>query len=138
MTALIKLCAVSVLVLLTTIRGYGQSNVYSLAIYAGGITYYPSRWVVGSSPYRFGLEEYSYSKDAAGYVIMYSPDRERLPSDTFHRRTQVLLGPVSFSVPLRPAVVAILFSVAAFALGVVLFRFRLKTHRLFQDEARVD
>ena len=94
----------AVFVLLLTVECLGQT--YSTGIYAGGVTYYSSSLVFGSPPYRFGLEEYSYSTDAAGYIIMYSPTRGSKRGDTAHRYTRVLLGPLSFSVPLGPTAVA--------------------------------
>jgi hypothetical protein len=58
----------AILLVLAAMDTFGQ--VYSVGAHAGGVTYYPSRWVVGSPPFRFGLEEYSYSTDAAGYIVI--------------------------------------------------------------------
>jgi hypothetical protein len=119
---------------LVAVSAFGQSNVYSLNFYAGGVTYYPSRWAVGSHPFRFGLEEYSYSTDAAGYTIMFSPGRGVQPGDTYHRRTQILLGPISFSVPLRPISVVIIGGVVVLLFGFFTTKFRLRAFTFRRDE----
>ena len=124
-------------VLLAAVSAFGQSNVYSVGIYAGGVTYYPSRWAVGSQPFRFGLEEYSYSTDAAGYIIMLSPTRGTQIGDTYHRRTRIFAGPVSFSVPLRPVAVDIIFGAVVLGLGIFVAGLRLRSHELKRDEIRV-
>ena len=121
-------------ILFAAVGSFGQSNVYSIGIYAGGVTYYPSRWAVGSHPFRFGLEEYSYSTDAAGYTIMFSSGRGVQPGDTSHRRTQILLGPLSFSVPLRPISVAIISGVVILLFGIFVTKLRLRAFTLKRDE----
>jgi hypothetical protein len=42
---------------------------------------------------------------------MYGPDRSPKPDDVFFLRTQIFLGPFSYSVPLQRSTVAILFFV---------------------------
>ncbi len=80
-------------------------------------------WVVGSPPLRFGLQEYGYWTDAGGYIILPpSLVRGVQPGDTFHRRTQILLGPVSFSVPLQPAAVAIIGGGCVVGIGMFVAR----------------
>jgi hypothetical protein len=123
------------LVLLAAVSSFGQ--VYSQGIYAGGVTYYPSRWTVGSPPFRFGLEEYSYSTDGAGYIIMISPGRATQPGDIFHWRTRILLGPVSFPVPLRQGAVAIIGGSVVLLFGVFVATFKLRSCKLRRDEIRV-
>ena len=118
MTAPFQKFVVSALVLIATMSSFAQ--VYSSGVYAGGVTYYSSRWTVGSPPFRFGLEEYSYSTDGAGYIIMISQGRRAQPGDTFHRKTRLLLGPISFSVPLRPAAVVIIGGGIVLAIGFLL------------------
>ena len=113
-----------------------QSNVYSAGIYAGGITYYPSHWVIGSPPFQFGLEEYSYSTDAAGFIIMYSPDRRAQAGDTYHRRTRILLGPFSVSAPFRPPGLAALAGGVVLLAGALLFSLRPGAHKSRAEELR--
>jgi hypothetical protein len=75
--------------------------VYSQGIYSAGITHYGDH-CVGPDSFRFGYSEYSYSTDAAGRIIWVQPERLPQQGDTFHRQTQIYLGPTSFSVPMRP------------------------------------
>ncbi len=123
------------LVLLGAMSSSGQ--VCSVGVYAGGVTYYPSRWAVGSPPFRFGLQEYSYSTDAAGYIIMVSTSRGTQPGDTFHRRTEILLGPRSFSVPLRPPVVAIIGGGLVLSVGLFLAGLKFTDYKQRRHETRV-
>ena len=78
-----------------------SAQVYSVGIYSAGFTYYGDH-CVGPDNFRFGYSEYSYSTDVAEHVIGFHPGRLPQPGDTFHRRTQIYLGPASFSVPMRP------------------------------------
>jgi hypothetical protein len=123
------------LVLFAAMSSFGQ--VYSQGAYAGGVTYYSSRWAVGSPPFRFGVAEYSYSTDAAGYIIMGSPARGAQSGDTFHWRTRILLGPVSFPVPLRLAAVGMIGSGVVLLFGICVVTLRLRAHKLRRDETRV-
>lgn len=80
------------------------AEVYSVAVYSGGVSYYGDH-CIGSDQFRFGYSECSYSTDAEGCIIgvsMAPPWRTVQPGDTYHRRTDIYLGPVSFSVPMRP------------------------------------
>jgi hypothetical protein len=117
--------------LLVLAAGGSFGQVYSAGAYAGGVTYYPSRWVVGPPPFRIGLEEYSYSTDAAGYILM---SRATQRGDTSHRRTRILLGPISFSVPLRPLAVAIIGGGLALTIGFHVATLRLRAYKKRRDE----
>lgn len=120
----------AILLVLAAMDTFGQ--VYSVCAHAGGVTYYPSRWVVGSPPFRFGLEEYSYSTDAAGYIIIGR--RATQPGDNFHRRTRILLGPVLFSVPLRPLAVAVIGGGIVLTVGFYLANLRFRDFKRMQDD----
>jgi hypothetical protein len=113
---------ITVLFLFGTLDCYGQSNVYSISFDGVTTYYYPGRWVVGSPPHRFGLEEYSYWSDSAGKPLRWGrfPERtQQQPSDIFHRLTRVLLGPTSFSVPLPPLAVALIGGCLVLGIGFV-------------------
>jgi hypothetical protein len=93
---------VLVIVLLGGEISHGASWNVRGYIYAGGI-YYDGSHCVGSPPFQFGFREYHYSTDVAGYTIMYSEvARKSQPGDTLHMCTDLYLGPISFSVPMRP------------------------------------
>jgi hypothetical protein len=84
-----------------------------------GITYYSMDWVVGREPLQFGLAEYSFYTDAARRPIMYMDGgRSPKPDDLFFLRTQIYLGPFSYSLPLQRSTVAISFFV--FLAGILL------------------
>jgi len=121
MRATLQKVFLSASILFCALDCLGQSNVYSLSIYAGGVSYRPG-WVAGSPPHCFGLEEYSYWKDSAGYIVMWAGNRSRgiQPGDKHRTHTQVLLGPVSFSVPLPRLAVAIVGATFVAVLGFVL------------------
>ena|ERR1043166_5721675 len=114
--------AIVFIILLGTMRSFGE--VYSSAIYAGGVSYYGDH-CVGSGPFRFGYSEYSYSTDVRGYIIMFSTNRTTQPGDTFHRRTEIYFGPASFSVAMRPLpflLVAVFGLSVTFATGNFVWR----------------
>ena len=94
----------------------GQSNVYSLSIYSGGVSY-STIWVVGSPPMQFGVERCSFVTDAKGHAISVDAPRAVWLGAKEHIRTNVLLGPVSFRLPLPPWATGILAVIAVSALG---------------------
>jgi hypothetical protein len=108
------------------------AGVYSQAIYSGGVSYYGDH-CIGTPPLRFGYSECSFSTDRQGYIIMVSmtsPGRTAQPGDTYHRQTEFYLGPISFSVPMRPLsflliIIASLLITFGFAdMGWKCFRYR--------------
>ena len=127
MTAPLHRFVIAAIMLLVAMRSFGQ--VYSSAIYAGGVSYYGDH-CIGSAPFRFGFGEYSYSTDARGFIIMFSPGRTIQPGDTFHSETRIYFGPTSFSVPMRPlsflviCVVALVFILAMVDFGLKYLRRR--------------
>ena len=133
MTASYQKFVIAITALLVVMRSFGQ--VYSSAIYAGGVSYHGDH-CIGSAPLRLGFCEYSYSTDARGFTIMFSPGRTTQPGDTYHSATQIYFGPTSFSVPMRPLSFLAICSVA---LLFVLFMvdFGLKYLRRRRYETRV-
>lgn len=109
MSATLQKVLLTALGVLSGLSSFGQSNVYTLRIYSGGVGYGPS-WVVGSPPIQFGFEEYSYWAHWPGRErqLSITGTREIAPSDEHHTRTRVFLGPVSFSVPL-PRLATVVF-----------------------------
>jgi hypothetical protein len=97
---------VTAAILLCTISGRAQTNVYSLSVH--------TRWVVGSYPWKFGLQ--GYRKNAAGYYILAANGKPvgGLPSSNTIDYTGVNIGPIGFSVPLH------LFVEAVFLVGILL------------------
>jgi ankyrin repeat protein len=88
-------------------------------------------WVANSPVGRIGVSEITHWTDAAGQVIGWDRERQDKPTDTRHCQTKVLLGPMSFSVPvslLTGAVVA----TAALSIGFLV------TLRLFRDQAQTE
>ena len=93
------------------VTGSAQSNaVYSLPGRSGPpIGYqiatirYSILWEVGVSPCRVRVLSGDYWTDSAGQGIPWAASRPRRPGDTQHRLTRIVLGPVSFSLPIRPA-----------------------------------
>lgn len=84
-----------------------NAQVYSWSIYAGGISYYPSHLLIGSPPFQFGLQEYSYSTDGAGVIITRPNWRTPRIDDVFHDCSEIDAGPLTFHVPTRPWVVLV-------------------------------
>ncbi len=84
---------------------YGQTNVYSVSVYSGGVSH-RTGWTVGSPPWQFGLQEYSYRTDTNGLIVSF-PGMVPKPGDKYHVRTRIILGPVSFSVPLSRSMTAL-------------------------------
>src|ERR1041385_200595 len=112
-----KIISAAAVAFLVSWNCYAQ--VYSAGVYSGGVTGWGGHYV-GADKFRFGYSEYSYSTDARGFIIMISPGRGTQPGDTFHRRTEIYLGPASFSVPMRPLpflLVVVFGSLTALALG---------------------
>ena len=84
-----------------------QTNVYSMSV--------QTRWALGSHPFRLGLE--GYRRDAAGHDILAGSGRCAVDGTIPNRvkdYTCVMLGPLAFSVPLPPLLVA-LFAIAIFS-----------------------
>lgn len=73
---------------------YSQ-NVGADTVNLTNVTYVEEcSWSLGSPPFYFGLHEYGHSVDTAGMII--------------NPHTRVYIGPATFTVPLRPSVVAVL------------------------------
>ena len=84
-----------------------QSNVYSLSIYAGGLSTSPV-WVLGSWPKQLGIMRESYWTDPNGYTVLWAGNARGVqPGDKEHVETKVVLGRVSLRVPLPPWAVGV-------------------------------
>ena len=99
MKAAFRTSTLAILLLFWTTESFGQ--VYSVYIHAGGESV-RDWWVIGSPPYEFGFEEILYYTDARGYTVIGIPKA----GDTVHYDTRVRLAQRSFTIPLRPPVVA--------------------------------
>ena len=133
MTAPYQKFVIAIITLLIAVRSFGQ--VYSVAIYSCGVSYYGDH-CIGSAPLRLGFCEYSYSTDARGFTIMFSPGRTIQPGDTFHSATQIYFGPTSFSVPMRPLSFLAICAVASLSV-LVMVDFGLKCLKRRRYETRV-
>jgi hypothetical protein len=79
-----------------------QSNVYSLAIYAGGTSYQElCSFTLPFFPYRYKLTERNRYEDSSGLVII-DIGREKARGGVLHRYLDVEIGSKSFTVPLGP------------------------------------
>lgn len=112
MKAAFRTSTLAILLLFWATESFGQ--VYSVYIHAGGESV-RDWWVIGSPPYEFGLEEILYYTDAGGYTVIGIPKA----GDTIHYDTRVRLAQHSFTIPLRPHVVAMIGG--GIALAVVSF-----------------
>ncbi len=81
----------------------GQSNVYSVAIYAGGTSYLELCSVsLPYSPYRYKLTQRSWYEDANGLTIIDS-GHERARGGVLQRSIDVECGSESFSIRIDPS-----------------------------------
>src|SRR3954464_2297346 len=71
-------------------------TVYSVNVYAGGVTY-ERDWLVGSGSRQFGLSQISQWEDSRGLVII-NAGHERERGGTQRRYTRIHFGPAMFSV----------------------------------------
>ncbi|MCO5051804.1 MAG: hypothetical protein M9920_05830 [Verrucomicrobiae bacterium] len=77
-----------------------QTNVYSIAIYAGGTSYREiCSMMLPFPPYHYKLTERSRYEDARGLVII-DVGREKKRGGVLHRYLDVEIGSESFTVPL--------------------------------------
>ena len=111
-------CLVAAHVLLGAMTA--SAGVYSQGIYSAGTCHYSTHWLVDSPPLQLGFEEYSYSTDAAGYIIFFSPIRGKQPGDTYHDCTKIFLGSRSFSVPFPPSKIALIGIGTILTLGLLI------------------
>jgi hypothetical protein len=112
------------------------AQVYSYGVYPGGVSYYPSHLIIGSPPFQFGLQEYSYSTDAAGIIITRPDWRKPRPDDIFHDCTDIYVGPLEFQAPMRPWVVLVVGGVV-FAFVLTLADFALSFFKWKRYETRL-
>ena len=98
-----------------------QSNVYSLSIYGGGVSYSP---ILVAGPFR--IFRCSYWTDTNGYTLFLvgNPGREIQPGDKKHVYTQIGLGARSLSIPMPPTTLAIIAVLAIIAFVSVLIALR--------------
>jgi ABC-type antimicrobial peptide transport system permease subunit len=86
-------------------------------VYGGGASY-SSILVVGSPPKQFGIEQESYWTDQAGnLVIEYGDARKIPPGYKHHIYTLVLVGSLTFRLPLPAWAVGVLAVVVVSAIG---------------------
>ena len=122
MKAAFRASTLAILLLFWITESFGQ--VYSVYIHAGGESV-RDWWVIGSPPYEFGLEEILYYTDARGYTVIGIPQA----GDTVHYDTRVRLARRSFTIPLRPPVVAMIGGGIALAVVSLALTIALTTSR---------
>ena len=103
-----------------------QSNVYSLSIYAGGVSTSPV-FQIGSWPKGFCIYRESYWTGPQGGVIMFMGNPRGIqPGDKHHVETKVYLRRASLSIPLPPIIVGMLATCVLLAmiaaLGLIYMR----------------
>ena len=107
-----------------------QSNVNSAAPITGSpalIGYqaasvtYTMLLQIGSGPGSFRVMTGSYWTDSAGGSIPFAGLRPRAPGDTHHRFTRVILGRVSFSLPMPPLAAGFVAITTLLLLGILPF-----------------
>jgi hypothetical protein len=125
MRSLLQSAVLTALISLCEVRCLAQSNVYSISVYAGGVSS-SSILVVGSYPRQFGIWRCSYWTDTNGYTVFYvgNPGRKIQPSDKLHVYTQISFGSRSFSIPISPIFLAILVIVGILVLGLLFIALR--------------
>jgi hypothetical protein len=85
-------------------------TVYSVHVYAGGVTY-EHNWFVGSGTRQFGLSQISQWEDSRGLVII-NAGHERDLGGTQRRYTRIHFGTAVFSVRAPAWLVAITLGAA--------------------------
>ena len=107
-------------VLVASVMIYEDLTVDRPDTYGGGASY-STTLVVGSSPKQFGIERESYWTDQTGEVVVpYGDLRHIPPGYRHHISANVLVGKLSFPLPLRPWADGILAVVAMSAIGCFL------------------
>jgi hypothetical protein len=96
---------------LTCLAASNDNSFSSLTSSSGPLTgfrvaavSYSPVWEIGSPPNVFGIAAEDYWTDAAGHAIPWAASKPRQPGDNHHQFTRVILGRVSFSLPMRPAI----------------------------------
>ena len=77
---------------------------------------------IGSGPGSFRVWKGSYWTDLAGSSIPFAELTPRAPTDKHHRFTRVILGRVSFSLPLPPLAVGFISDAVILLVGYILVR----------------
>ncbi len=109
-------------------RSEAQSNVYSVSIYAGGVSS-SGICVIGSPPTQFGIWRESYWTDRNGYTVMWAGSTRGIqPGDREHIETKVVLGPLSFRLPFPPAMVGALALSAILVFAFLLVGYCTRRH----------
>ncbi len=122
--AILQRAVLALLLSLGSLSCVGQSYIWTGWTDSTPTNVYDWKWVVGSRAKHFGLLGYRYWTDPAGQEFSPIPVTNSSgqwvlkvdPSAVEHRRTRVLLGPLSFSVPLPKVAVAIIGGVLVLAL----------------------
>jgi hypothetical protein len=94
--------------------GSGPLTGYRVAT----VSYSPV-WEISSPPNSCRILRGDYWTDSAGHPIPLSGRKPRGPGDKHRRFTRVLLGPVSFSMPLSPSAAGVVGAFLALLLGLV-------------------
>jgi len=78
---------------------------------------YSPVWEIGSPPNVFGIAAGDYWTDAAGNAIPWATSNPRRHGDSHHQFIRVILGKVSFSLPMRPAIAGVAGMIVFLLLG---------------------
>ena len=113
---------------LTCIAASNDNSFSSLTSSSGPLTgfrvaavSYSPVWEIGSPPNMFGIAAQDYWTDAAGHAIPWAASKPRQPGENHHRFTRVILGRVSFSLPMRPAAAGLASVLVVLLLFFVLY-----------------
>jgi hypothetical protein len=124
MQSILQRAVLAILLSLGSLSCVGQTNEYPMPNSDERSFVLDMSWVTGSGRNQFGLLEEVYWTDSAGQVmqprLLTNSSGQRVlkmaPPAVEHRRTQVLLGPLHFSVPLPKVAVAVIGCVIVLAL----------------------
>ena len=107
MKKITHIAVLAAVLLMARCRCEAQSNVYSVAIYAGGTSYRElCSFDFPFPPYHFSITERSWYEDVNGLTII-DVGREKARGGTLRRSLDVELGSEHFSIPIEPVPVKI-------------------------------
>jgi hypothetical protein len=112
-----------------------KAQVYSVQVYAGGVTY-EHNWLIGSGSRQFGLSQISQWEDARGLLII-DAGHERERGGTQRRYTRIRVGAAMFSVRAPAWLVAIALGavITSLFLLIIVGVGRIRRHRRYAHSA---
>lgn len=146
MQSILQRAVLAILLSFGSLSCVGQTTNVSFRLLFTGTEVYDWRWVVGSPQYSFGLAECHWWEDSPGrvmplnlmtnssgqWVFKMVPEKDHAAVE--HRSTEVLLGPLHFSVPLPKVAVAIIGGVIVLALVFLVLVLSKRRRNRIEDE----